>query len=122
MNIKKGATLKSLKSRLTKIKGESEALKIELNQKNKDYQSKLREIKIYEDEIKKIEKDDKIRVSEHAILRYFERVLGFNMDAVEKEILSKEVLSMIKTLGGNGSYPNKNFKVIMKDNTVTTII
>lgn len=29
---------------------------------------------------------------------------------------------MVNALGGNGKYPNKDFSVVMKDFTVTTVV
>jgi len=55
-------------------------------------------------------------------MRYFERVKGFNIIDIEKEILTDEVLDLVDKLGGTGGYPNKDFKVLMKNFTVTTVV
>ena len=61
------------------------------------------------------------RVSEHAVLRYLERVKGYNIAEVEHAILTPKVLKMIETLGGTGKFPGDGFTIVMKDYTVTTI-
>lgn len=61
------------------------------------------------------------KVSDHAMLRYFERVLGFDLRQIEAEILCEELKKMTDTLGKSGKFPVKDFKVVMKNNTITTI-
>jgi len=63
-----------------------------------------------------------IIVSEHAILRYFERVLGFNIEDVKKQILPDDVHHKIKLLGGSGSYPVDNYRIKVKDGVIVTIL
>lgn len=72
-------------------------------------------------QIKAIENSGKITVSEHAIIRYLERVKGMSISEIESEIINADVLNLIETLGGNGSYPNGTFKLIIKNGIVTTI-
>jgi len=73
------------------------------------------------EKIKRIECNGQIHVSEHAIIRYFERVKGFDMEQIEKEILSAPIIDLIEKLGGSGSYPGEGYSVVMKDFTVITI-
>ena len=119
--MKEAQKIKRLKSQLNKLEGDAEALKVSVINTQKDYQSKLKSIKDLKEQINSFEKDTTIRVSEHAILRYLERVKGINISEIEKEILSDEVLNLVNQLGGTGGYPNKDFKVLMKNYTVTTI-
>ncbi len=115
--------LKGLQSQLKLLEGDAEALLIEVSTKQREYNQKVQAVKKIREEIKSIDVDKTIKVSEHAIVRYFERVKGYNISDIEKEILSQEVVSMAEKLGGNGSYPNTGgFKVLMKNFTVTTII
>lgn len=72
-------------------------------------------------QIKSFENSDKIIVSEHAIIRYMERVKGISISEIESEIISENVLKLVETLGKTGSYPNGNFKLIIKNGIVTTI-
>jgi TolA-binding protein len=121
ITMKEARKIKGLKSQLKLMEGDAEALKIEVANKQREYNAKLKSINSIKQEIDKFESNKKIKVSEHAIVRYFERVKGFDMSEVEKEILTEEVLMLVDQLGGTGGYPNKNFKILMKDYTVTTI-
>ncbi len=120
--MKEARKIKGLKSQLKIMEGDAEALKIDIANKQREYNAKRNKIKSLKEDIDKFEKNGSIKVSEHAIVRYFERVKGFNISDIEKEILNEEVLKMVEQLGGNGGYPNKGFKVLMKDFTVTTIV
>lgn len=88
-----------------------------------EYQRKYNELKKERVSlITKIEDMNKgeLKVTEHAMLRYFERVLGFNLEEIEEKIVSG-VSEAQKDLG-NGTYPSGLFKVVVKENTVVTII
>lgn len=83
------------------------------------YNAKKKERVSLIEKIEEMKKGD-LKVSEHAILRYIERVLGIDLKEIEKNILncvpdSQEVL-------GNGTYPCGEYKVVVKENTVVTII
>lgn len=120
--MKEARKIKGLKSQLKILQGDAEALKIEVANKQREYNNKLNLIKNLKDQIETFESDKNIKVSEHAIVRYFERVKGFNISEIEKEILTDEVLNLVDKLGGTGGYPNKDFKVLMKNYTVTTVV
>jgi len=61
------------------------------------------------------------RVSDHAIVRYLERVKGLDIDAIRKELLPDDVRQA--TLMGNGYYPvNGTHKVRVKDGVVITVL
>lgn len=60
-------------------------------------------------------------LTDHALVRYLERVKGIDIEKAKKEILSDKLKSMISTLG-NGKFPCDNFTVIVKDNQVITIL
>lgn len=113
--------LKSLQSKVSRLKEKYQILKEEITFKQKESNQIQQEIKKLELKIENFNNSKDTIVSEHAILRYLERVKGLDIKAIEKEILSEEVLNLINTLGPNGSYPNNNFKVRLKNNIVTTI-
>lgn len=119
---KNSSTVKELKSQLTKKQGELDAIKIEMVTRQKEYESKKKIVDELSIKIEKLEKPTNPEISEHAILRYVERVMGINIDDIKKEILSEEVLDLIDKLGGNGTYPTKDFRVVMKDNVVVTVV
>lgn len=114
--------IKGLQSQLSALEGDVSALKIEIDNKQKDYKNKLDMIKSIKNEIESLSKTKDIKISEHAIIRYLERVKGLNINDIEKEIINEEIVKMVNALGGNGKYPNKDFSVVMKDFTVTTVV
>lgn len=115
-------TIKALVSQIKKLRSEADSLKIEVVTKQKELDLKKKRIISIQNTIDGINSSKELKVSEHAIVRYFERVKGFDIADIENDILSEEVLSMVESLGGTGGYPNKDFKVLIKDYTVTTIV
>jgi len=113
---------KGLQSQLNTMTGELEALKIEVANKQREIQMKLKAIESLKAEIEKMASVTDFRVSEHAIVRYFERVKGYSLDEIEREILSDEVIRMANILGDSGKFPNGDYHVVMRNKTVTTII
>ena len=120
MNKKK--TKKELQSQLNAVKSEILAMKTEIANKQKEFTLKQKIAKGLEKAIEVYNDPDEIVVSEHALLRYFERVKGFDLNAVKAEILSENVLSLVNKLGGSGYYPNNGYRVVIKDNVVVTIV
>lgn len=114
--------IKGLKSQLKFIADDADSLKNDIDNKTIEYNKKLQQIKNINSEIRKIDNNKKLKVSEHAIIRYFERVKGFDISKIEDEILNDTVLDMVEKLGGSGRYPNNGYQVVLKNLTVTTII
>lgn len=78
----------------------------------------LREqIKQLEHRIKEVEPV----VSEHAILRYLERVRGLDLEEVRLAILDHRTVDSIK-FARNGKIKKNDYTVAFKDNVVTTIL
>lgn len=121
--IEKKSTEKELKSYLSKLTGELEALKIESTNKKREVREKIDVIKSVSDRIEKLKSKKALQVSEHAILRYLSRVKNIDIEEIKKEILSEDIIKMQETLGSSGQFPNKNgYGVVFKDGVVTTII
>lgn len=123
MSIKNSHELKQLESRRDKLTVEVEHLlkqKKELDQNYCDKKKKLEEI---HKEIKKLRTTSpEPIVSEHALLRYLERVKGIDMLAIKQEILTEKVVAAINQFGsckiGNGS----GLKYVVKDRTIISIV
>lgn len=113
---------KQLQSQLNTMLGDADALKVEVANKQREYNQKLQAIEKLKNEMAKLNNKESLKVSEHAIVRYFERVKGFDIEQVEKDILSEQVVKLVEQLGGNGQYPNEGFSVVMKNYTVTTVV
>ena len=61
-------------------------------------------------------------VSEHAIIRYVERVLGINIEDIENKILNQTTCHLVEELG-NDRYLCNNGKsaIVVKDGRVVTV-
>ena len=65
-----------------------------------------------------------IKVSDHALIRYLERVKGMDLDAIRAEIIDEEIERQVSILGGHGAYLNQDqsYRVRIQDNTAVTVI
>lgn len=121
MTIKGKEELKKLNTLQVKLQSEIEAIKIEREILNNKLQSAERNLGKIREEIKKLKEGNKIIVSEHAMLRYIERVLGIDLKEIERRILTDEVKEQYKIVG-NGRFPiNDEFRALIRDNVVVTI-
>ena len=116
--------LKSLNVRLFKL----QTVKKDLVNDRKSIDQKISEIdkkiNAINNEIKSLTAKDPV-ISEHALLRYFQRVEQFDINDIKKKILSESVVKKIKTLG-SAQIPidiEKDLTVtlIVKDNVVVTL-
>ena len=74
------------------------------------------------DEVAQLKKNnEKVVVSEHAMLRYIERVMGVDLDEVKRKILPEEVEVSASKLGA-GVFPADTHKVRIRDGVVVTIL
>ena len=66
-----------------------------------------------------------IVVSEHALLRYFERILGYDLDILSAALLPPETVARIQQLG-SGTYPvtvaGQTVRIRVQDRVVTTVL
>lgn len=60
-------------------------------------------------------------VSEHALVRYLERVKNIDADLLRSEILPEHIVEQIITLG-DGTYPVNGFRIVVVNHTVVTVI
>lgn len=61
-----------------------------------------------------------LQVSDHAVIRYFERATGMDVDLI-KETLQKQLQPSYESLG-NGKFPLGESTAVVKNGTVVTII
>ena len=123
MSINQSETLKSLQTQKEKLKVKIKEFESNINTITKELGELKHRLNSLNQKIKQIT-TDKIIISEHAILRYFERVSNINIDDIKKNILPQSAINQIKILG-DGKYPVKfmdnSFSIIVKGNTVVTI-
>lgn len=115
--------LKGLQTRLARCSAELDTA-VEETRRAQRRESELRREKTnLAEKVKSLqESTEEPIVSEHALLRYIERVYNIDMDEIRKEILSPTVLTLVKTLGKNGRVPlEKGGRAVFKDGVVVTI-
>jgi len=117
-----GAKIKSLQVLITKKELEKEQLNREFNELQSKKDKLNHQLQKYNDEIKQLSSSqNKFIVSEHALLRYLQRVYELDLSKIEKEILTPETQLKIAEFG-NGTYPGEGFSIKVVDGIVVTII
>ena len=115
-------TVKELHTKRRALQSEIAEVKRELDLKHKDNAVRKNTLQRIQERINQLENPVEPTISEHALLRYCERVMGINMDEVKQKILNDRVKTFITQLGGSGQFPAGGFHVVMKNNVVTTIL
>lgn len=119
--IQKEQEVKGLESQLKVLIGKREAKKTEVARIQREYQEIIKSEKNLAEKISTIKENKGITVTEHAILRYLERVKGVDLKEVEDEILTESLRTNVSVLGGNGKYPLVGCRAVLKNGTVVTI-
>jgi predicted RNase H-like nuclease (RuvC/YqgF family) len=129
MGVQKNQTLKQLKTQQSKLIGVVDALKIEISTLQKEFSAKTKAVDELQKKIDRLEHPVEVTISEHAILRYFERIESVEMDKIKENILTEKVKKLIDELGPNGTYPtgmyNKKgteYRVKVVDNVIVTVL
>ena len=121
--LKTANTLKGLKTQLTELELEALNLKTEENKIKNRIESNKHKIDNIRTQIENIQSRE-ITISEHAILRYLERVKMIDIKNIPGEIITDDLKEMVEKLGGSGVFPikDKGFSVRMKNHSIITII
>jgi len=64
---------------------------------------------------------DEPQITEHALLRYIQRIKGVDIEEIKKEIMTDKNKAMIETLG-SGTFKLNGIKMIVKDKTIITLM
>ena len=110
--------LKALQVALNKLEKDKRAAYDQKTSMDKQYQNICSLIKEKRDEVDRLSKT--FIVSEHALLRYAERVMGVDFQLIKDAILTEELKSQISLLGP-GKYPIKDGVAVVRGNTIITI-
>ncbi len=70
---------------------------------------------------KSIESIEHVEVSDHAVVRYLQRVYKLNLSNIKSEIATPELLKKVVERG-DGTYSIGNFSVIVSDGVAVTIL
>lgn len=118
--IKKSHELKGLQVRLEKKKAELKLLKEDKEDLDSKYLTCKYDVDTLKKRVDEFSKETKITVSEHALLRYIERVNGVDLNAIREKILTSSLVSSIKAMG-NGKHPLDGCRAVVVNNTIVTI-
>ena len=118
--------LKYLQSRLTEAESEIASLKERRAAIDRDLTAKGSQAADLRKRIAELQDGAKdIVISEHAMLRYIERVIGLDLKQLQAIIIPDDLREKIRTLG-SGEYshenPNGKYKLRVKNNTVVTVL
>lgn len=64
---------------------------------------------------------DGITVTDHAVIRYLERVQGIDIDAIREQMVTDQVEQAVDTLGGTGKFPSGECRLVMDGYKVVTV-
>jgi len=121
--LEKAQELKGLQSQL-KIKD------VQITEKKAQIGELQRELNVLQnsrqkilDKIERIKPKEQLRVTEHSLLRYIQRVKGIDLKEIEKEILEDtSLIEARKTLDTDGKFPLKDGgRVVIKNSTIVTV-
>jgi hypothetical protein len=113
---------RQLRSQLAKAKADVTTLESRMTALGADLKAKRITVAKLEAELSKLDHSAAPRVSDHAVVRYIERVEGVDIVAIRKAILHPKIMEMVATLGGSGSFPHPDGYVIkMADGVVVTV-
>ncbi|MCZ6117353.1 hypothetical protein [Campylobacter ureolyticus] len=120
-SIKKSNELKYLQTQRQKLVSQREILKKVTKEKQDELTSLNSKIKNIDERLEKLISGNEIVFSEHAILRYIERVLGINLTDIKAKILTESEKDECMQMGGNLTYKKEDFTVKIQDFVVTTV-
>lgn len=112
--------LKTLQTRLKKAQANLETLREE----QRGLSRRMAEAcSVVEDLQRKIAvvQDAGIVITEHAMLRFLQRVRGVDLEQVQREMLPANVEERIRTLG-SGLFPVDGFSLRVRDGQVVTVV
>lgn len=124
MPLRRQEDLKHLQSRKAKIEIQLKELKREARETQEAVANHKLKLQGINRQIEDIEKNSReLVVSEHALLRYLERVKGIDLDSIRQEMLSDKTQTMYRALGP-GMYPieGAGAKMVIKGTTVVSVV
>lgn len=114
--------LKALQTRRQKLAAQHKEMLREIAVAQKQAAAVAKELAELEAEIETLESAaEEPLVSEHAMLRYIERVMGVDLDEVRAAILDPRTAEAIKALG-SGVYPGEGFRLRVRGKTIVTVL
>jgi len=99
MSVHSSHHLKQLESRLSRLRAERDAAKAALTEAQQAYQATCTKVRAVETEIEELKTSaPEPVVTEHALLRYLERVHGIDLEQLKAEMVTPVIAEQIRTL------------------------
>ena len=119
------AKLKSIQTQLRKLGKSEEELDQRQNELDRErHQNELSHTTLTK-ELEKLHNRQTLLVSEHAILRYLERIKGLNLEEIKEAILTEEIVEQaaaLKFVDADIPCNVGGFRVRIKERTIVTIL
>lgn len=120
MTVGKSQELKQLQIRKTRLEVELNSLVKEVQEMETRCDTISEKIAELDQKMKRL-KDSGIVISEHAFLRYFERVLNYDLGTVRGKIISEAVEDQVKVVGSGKFCIEGEHYAIVKNKVVITV-
>lgn len=123
--------VRELKRKITNLNKQLNVADKHIEGKREAYEKSLRfkenlekQLSQAQQELEETGRSDELIVSDHAVLRYLERVKGLDIKALRQEILTDELKSLHTRLG-NGKYPietgSDKGRAVINNNIIVTV-
>lgn len=112
--------LKSLQGQRDKTRQIINTYEEDIKKKNLELKEKKIELNEIMTAIKNIENNNDVVISEHAILRYLERVKGFNLEDIKNEMLDARTRQSLKVVPVN-KIKRDGYNLIIKNKVIITV-
>lgn len=63
-----------------------------------------------------------IQISDHALVRFIERVMEVDLDPIRNDMISDSLRKAAELNGGNGVVVLPNCKMVLRDNIIATVL
>ena len=122
MSVKQAETLIQLQSRQSQLEADVDDNLTALKKAQFRYEESKRDLVSVKSEIKALQSTN-ISVSEHAIVRYMERAMGFDIEEIRRKIVTDELIKLHGKLGNKGKYPiGDGLRAVVDNNVVITVM
>ena len=120
--VQTASQLKQLQVRKDKMKTEIEGLQTDKKELNKSINERENKLGAINSQIKDLQTQSaEIIVTEHALLRYFERILGFDLEEIKQQIITPKIEGQIRALK-SCKLPFEGHFLIVKGSSIVSIV
>jgi len=114
--------LKNLNKKIENAEIEKDINKIKHVSAHKEYIKSRNVLKKLKRQERILNGKDQIEITDHAFVRYFDRILDFDLDLIKKQILTEDLTRLIVDLGGYGKFKFGKNVIVVQDFKIITIL